>query len=171
MPKEGNIYDLVEHAAARRAVPRLELWQNVARALVNRELPALNLSVLLAPKTAPAMTIGAWLLGFRSAVDRHNDPSRCAHILKQIIVRVADFEKWLRKAADGPRGPQHGTTGYAALDRKLFPQLKAMVKKGDARAAYGAAKKLAFDGKIAGKGTHENRAKRLATRYLRERKI
>jgi len=161
--KEGNIYDLVEEAAARRGIPRLKLWQDAARALTEKQLQALNLS----DRMDPAMTFGEWLWGLRAAVDRENDPASCARILRHIIVRVSVFNKWLSKASKTPRGPRHGTTGLAALDRKLFPQVTAMIKKGDARSAYGAAKILADDKKIAGGGTAESRAKRLETRYLR----
>lgn len=98
LSKEDNIYDLVERAAARRKVPRLELWQKTAKAIVDRDLPVLNLSEVMAPKVAPAVTFGGWFAGFRAAVDRFNDPSSFAHILKHIVVRTADFERWLRKA-------------------------------------------------------------------------
>jgi hypothetical protein len=37
MPNEGNIYDLVERAAARQGVPRLELWQEVVAALIEKD--------------------------------------------------------------------------------------------------------------------------------------
>ena len=92
LPYRTNIYDLVERAAVRRAVPRLELWQQAAKALVERQLPALNLSQRINPRNS-AMTFGDWLIGFRQSVARFNDPNHCAHILRCIPVRASDFEK------------------------------------------------------------------------------
>ena len=40
--KEGNIYDLVERAAARRDVPRLELWESVLSALIGKKFSAVE---------------------------------------------------------------------------------------------------------------------------------
>jgi hypothetical protein len=158
LPKQSNIYDLVERAAARRGIPRLELWQDAARALVERELPTLNFS--------DSQGMG-WLSQFRAAVDRGNDPARfAAHIVKRIIVRIADFERWLRKASN-LRGPQPGTTGYEALDRKLFPRISKLKNPGGARSAYGAALQLAKTDQIAGEGDAKSKAKRVAKRYLR----
>ena len=162
MSKEDNIYDLVERAAARRKVPRLELWQKTAKAVANRELPALNLS----EKISPAMTFGGWFSGFRDAVDRFNDPNDFARILKHIIVRTTDFEQWLRKANKSRRGPEYETTGYHASDRKALRRMSRLIKEGKARSAYGAALKLADE--LAGDGTPQSKAKRVATLYRKE---
>jgi hypothetical protein len=76
LSKEDNIYDLVERAAVRRKVPRFDLWQAAAKALVEKRLPASNLS----ERINAAMTLGDWLISFRTAVDRFNDPSGFARI-------------------------------------------------------------------------------------------
>lgn len=166
MSKEDNIYDLVERAAAQRKVPRLELWQKTARALVDGELSSLNLFEVLQPRTSPTLTLAIWLRGFGAAMDRGNDPGRLAHILKHIIVRKADFQRWLGKANKSARGPEYGTTGYRTSDRKAFRRISQLIKDGKARGAYGAALQLADE--LAGDGTPESKAKRAATLYRRE---
>jgi hypothetical protein len=97
MPKanEGNIYHLVEHAAARLGFPRLELWQEASKALVEKKLPASNLLELIDPKVSAAMTFGDWLRGFGAAIDRGHDPSSFANFLRHIIVRIPNFQNWL----------------------------------------------------------------------------
>jgi hypothetical protein len=42
MGKTDNIYDLVERAAARHKIARMQLWQETAKAITERELPILN---------------------------------------------------------------------------------------------------------------------------------
>jgi hypothetical protein len=67
----------------------------------------------------------------------------------------------------GPsRGPTQGTTGYRALDRKLFPRITKLLKSGKVRSVHDAAMHLAD--KIAGSGTPENKAKRLSALYRKE---
>jgi len=160
LTKQSNIYDLVERAAARRGIFRLDLWRDAARALAERELPVLNLS------DEPGL--GWWLSDFRRAVDRGNDPARIAvHILKRIMVRTADFERWLRKASN-QRGPQLGTTGFQAKDRKVLPSMLRLIADGKARSAFGAALVLARREELAGGGTPVSKAKRVAKLYLKE---
>jgi hypothetical protein len=170
VPKEDNIFDLVERAAARHGIPPLEIWQETARALVEGELPALNLSVEPAPATHPKMTYRAWLIGYRASVDRFNDPR--SPVLRHIMVRVSDFEKWFRKWLGNKgkrrRGPTHGTTGYLDADRKQFAAISQLIESGKARAPYGAALILARNRKLAGAGTAESRAKRVAGLYRKE---
>ena len=129
MRNTDNIFDLVERAAADDGIPRLQLWQETARALIENDIPALNLSDLVNPTAATALTFGGWLPGFRNAVDRYNDPHRgIARVLKRIIVRKADFDRWLRKANKLRRGPARGTTGLRAVDRKAFPEISRLIK-------------------------------------------
>ena len=65
------------------------------------------------------------------------------------------------------RGPKPGTVDrFGEDDRKCYPELKGLIKiKGSVAAA---ARELADVGKVAGTGTQENRARRLAARYRRE---
>jgi hypothetical protein len=157
VPKEGNIYDLIEREAARSRIPRIELWQSVAKALVEKRLEALRLPVQF-----------SWLVGFKAAVDRHNDPNICARILKHIIVRVSDFEKWLRGGKKSTkRGPVRGATGLQALDRKLFSQISKRIKTGKARSAHHAALQLFDEDKVSG-NSRKSTAKRVSGRYLKE---
>jgi hypothetical protein len=146
----------------------LELWQAATKALLAKNLPALNLSERMNPKIA-VTTYRDWLVGYLRSLERFNDPTNgCAHILKCIIVRVSDFRKWLRGVGGGRRGPQQGTTGYRDYDRKLFPRIKRLIDSGAARSAYGAALQLVREMKIEGGGTDESRAKRLSQRYRKE---
>jgi hypothetical protein len=166
--RQDNIYDLVERAAVRRTIPRLELWQSVIRALLKRELPSLNLSSPMDPKV-PIPTFGDWLVGVRNAVDRHNDPNSCARILKHIMVRVSDFDQWLRQRKMGARrGPEKDTTGLVDADRKLFRHIRTMIRTGSAQSPYGAALLLVHERKVGGRGSPESRAKRLSARFRRE---
>jgi hypothetical protein len=59
MPKEINIFDAVERGAARHGIPRLQLWQDAAKALIEKSLP---IAKVLEP-TTPA-DIESWLFGF-----------------------------------------------------------------------------------------------------------
>jgi hypothetical protein len=163
MPKEINIFDAVERGAARHGIPRLQLWQDAAKALIEKSLP---IAKVLEP-TTPA-DIESWLFGFRASVDRYNDPhgGGRARILKHIIVREADFERWLRGANKLRRGPRSGATGYRDADRKMFPRISRLIKKGEARSPYGAALMLADQ--LAGTRKPENRAKRVSARYRKE---
>ena len=161
--KRQNIYDLVEQTAAQRGIPRLQLWQEVAKALTDAKLKI---------QSSPFNSTGAlaqWLVGFRNAVDRCNEPhGGITRILKHIIVREVDFETWLRKAGNLRRGPKRGTTGFRAPDRELFAQMSRLIKKGQARSPYGAALMLANQGRVSGPGTRESKAKRLSAAYRLE---
>ena len=167
--KQPNIYDLVEQAAARHAIPRLQLWQEVAKALTDQTLRILNsLSEKLNPTGAPALTLAHWLNGFRAAVDHYNDPNRgMVRILKNIHVNKGDFDRWFRKANKNRRGPRSGTTGFREADGKIFSQISRLIRDGKARSPHDAALKLAYDGQLAGGGTEESKAKRVAGRYLK----
>jgi len=95
MRKQENIYDLVERASARHAIPRLQLWQEAAKALTENELRVLNQSERLSPAGAP--TIAKWLSDFRAAVDwdflpRDGINSNLAAEKEQIIAICAEWK-------------------------------------------------------------------------------
>jgi hypothetical protein len=167
----SNIYDLVEREAARRGIPRLELWQAAVRAILASELLVLDLSKRMNPKES-ASTWGDWFVGFCKSVDRFNDPNGCARILRQVCTPTAHFEvwlrKWQRKVGSERRGPKRGTTGYQDVDRKLIPQMKRLLKTG-ARSPHEAATKLVAAGKVVGAGSPGSKAKRLVKLYYKER--
>src|SRR5208337_2616258 len=113
MPKCGTFCDLVERTAARERLPRLELWQDAAKALIDGNLSAVNPLDCLSLRTTPQMNWGrGWLRHFLAAVQRGSDPSSFKHILKLITVSKTEFKKWRRKTSSGHRGPEAGTTGY-----------------------------------------------------------
>jgi hypothetical protein len=165
--KEDNIFDLVERAAARHGIPRLEMWQQAAKALLEEELPALNLDQNL----TPWLTYRQWLVSYRASVDRGNNPTSLT--LKHIIVRNSKFERWFRKwrrgASNQHRGPRPGSTGLSDADRKQFTAISRLIKNGEARSSYGAALKLAHEGKLPGDGTNRSKAVRVSQRYRKER--
>jgi hypothetical protein len=165
---ESNIYDLVEKAAAKRGIPNVDLWQDVARALVEKTLKTTqdDLSLPLDPRV-PGISLLSWLVGFRAAVDRYNDPRSMAHILKNIFVPKPDFERWLRNSHDR-RGPRPGTTGYQEADRKLFDRMSRLLQSGEATSPYRAALLLDQTGKLKGGGTPESRAKRVSSLFRKE---
>jgi len=161
--REENIYDLVERAAARRGIPRLELWQRVLRAIEQGNLEVRHDQKLRQPSGWPP-----WIVGARAAVERHNDPNHFAHILKLITATIPHFNQWLRTANKLPRGPERGTTGFGDADRKVFPEIANLIDVGQARSAYGAALMLADQGKIPGKATREAKAKRVSALYRKQ---
>jgi hypothetical protein len=59
------------------------------------------------------------------------------------------------------RGPETGTATLEAADKKLFPEMQALIAGDKAKSPYGAAK-LIDPSKIAGVGTLESRQRRLA---------
>jgi hypothetical protein len=82
-----------------------------------------------------------------------------------IEINAADLRRW-RWLGRRPRGPRTGTVArYAEADRKLFPELARLMSE-RMTSATEAAHVLAADGKIAGSGTADSRARRLAKAYL-----
>jgi hypothetical protein len=69
-------------------------------------------------------------------------------------------------------GPPMKSPGFAIADRAHFQEIKQMIESGTARSAYGAALKLARDGKLAGSpSSPENIAKRVSSLFLKEKPI
>jgi hypothetical protein len=173
--KEGNIYDLVECAAVRRQVPRLDLWETALRAILEENLRPLNLTLpkrhdpIGVIRSSPPQTYRDWLSGIlRAVVDRRFDPNSVAHEFKKIIVRCSDFESLLRKGNIGGRGPKPGKTGLQEADRKLFAEIKRLLETGQAQSPYGAALTLA-DRLPGRKNTlPESKAKRVSALYRKE---
>jgi len=164
MRKSGNIYDLVERTAARHRIPRLQLWQETAKAITEQKLPILN---SLSEQIVGATKLAEWLVYFRASVERYNDLGPRARVLKLIIVYTTDFESWFHQTHKR-RGPKHGTTGFRDSDRKAFPKISRLISEGEARSPHEAALKLAHQGQLVGSGTPENRARRVAVLYRKE---
>jgi hypothetical protein len=82
-------------------------------------------------------------------------------------VNLAGAEEVAPQSAKQKRrpGPRPGTVGYREADRALFPELEKLTGSGDATSTDAAARMLAQQGKIAGGGKVENKAKRLAERF------
>jgi hypothetical protein len=66
------------------------------------------------------------------------------------------------------KGPVPGTVDrYSESDRALYPELKRLIKK-ERLSATAAALQLANDNRVAGIGSVQSRARRLAGRYLED---
>jgi hypothetical protein len=169
--KEGNIYDLVECAAARRQVPRLDLWEAALRAIIEEKIRPLNLQVSDLPNVIgnSAQTYHVWLSGIlRAVVARRFDPNSVAHIFKAIIVRGSDFESLLRKGNIGGRGPKPGETGFQKADRKAFSKIDRLIKSGQVQSPYGAALRIADKLPGSPNSSPESKAKRVSALYRKE---
>jgi len=69
------------------------------------------------------------------------------------------------------RGPKPGTLRrYEASDRALFPEIDRLTPPSGQLSPTAAARKLAEEGKVAGTGSLESRAKRIAALYIAERR-
>jgi hypothetical protein len=109
--------------------------------------------------------------------DKRDDPFQ-SWWWKQLLIAPEAFDKWLKEQQSpekptgrrGSRGPEKGMVGrYLEADRALFAAMEELIpKEGSVRAA---ALQLAWHGKIMGKGTEENRAKRLERRYFQHKKL
>jgi hypothetical protein len=166
MSNNGNLYDLVEHAAVRPGcnMPRLELWQKILKAVEQKQL-----QVGLGPEFQRPPGWPNWITNVRAAVERGFDPGCLPHILRKIPVSIPDFDNWLHSVNRIPRGPELGTTGLREADRKVFAEIVERIRSGGARSPYGAALAMAREGTIAGNGTPESKAKRVSALYRRER--
>jgi hypothetical protein len=98
MVEHTDIYELVERAAARQGIPRLELWQKTLLAIETGDL-----EVFYADEHPQGWAV--WIKGARGAVDGYYDPNRLVRQLKCIRVRPVAFEKWLRGVAKGSGRP------------------------------------------------------------------
>ena len=74
-------------------------------------------------------------------------------------------ERTARRTKPKPRGPTPGRISrFEESDRTLFPEITRLMQSGHL-SELEAAKKLAADGKVAGRGGEESRARRLAALY------
>jgi hypothetical protein len=97
------------------------------------------------------------------AAERGERPRYLRHLLREIPKRLPTQTE-LKKPK---RGPMRGATGFQDKDRELFEPISELIKSGKARSANSAALKLAD--RIPGGGSDQNRATRVARRYIKER--
>jgi hypothetical protein len=99
---------------------------------------------------------------------RHSQPAwqiyLQANATKSWPIRAPDI---VLEAKSPERGPLRGTTGYQTQERKLFPRISKLLKRGEARSPYGAA--LTLSKEISGRGTPESKAKRVSALYRKEK--
>jgi hypothetical protein len=82
-----------------------------------------------------------------------------------IWINAADLIRW-RWLKRRPRGPKAGTVArYAEADRALFSEIRRLMQERKISATK-AAQVLAENGKIAGAGTDDSRARRLTKAYI-----
>jgi len=81
-------------------------------------------------------------------------------------------KKQIKKQRAAP-GPKPGTTGNKANQaqhRSLFPEITRRLKSGEYRSLTAVTKALAFEGRVAGTGAPESRAKTLERAYSKRQK-
>lgn len=161
MSPDASLYDLVERTALERSIPRLALWQAVADAIVAGEL-RVQYPPLTPGHAGPWLS---WMMGFRAAVARYNDPNGMARILSQIGVSRPGFRRWVSAVSKPKHGPRSGNSGFQIADEKALAKIAALLEKGTVRSPYGAAMHLAIRGELAGGGSVESKAKRVSARY------
>ena len=168
MTQRENIYDVVARESARHGMPRERLLIETLRAVVRDELPVDFGGVALDIRLPQSgLTLRQGIEGAILAIERN--PGFYVHWFKTITVDIQQFGKWLRSVNSLPPGPKRDETGYAEADKQLFPKMRRLIKEKSLRSPYAAALKLAEEGKVAGSGTFESRAKRLASRFRKER--
>jgi hypothetical protein len=85
--------------------------------------------------------------------------------VRHVEISDVDLNAWLARPR---RGPQAGVMArYADADRALFDALGFLIREQELSVEE-AARYLALEGKVSGRGTPENRAKRLARLYRKE---
>jgi hypothetical protein len=81
-----------------------------------------------------------------------------------ISINAVDLNGWLARPR---RGPKKGTVSrYTVSDQALFPRIALLIDDGKAASANAAALLLVQAGLVAGPGTEDSRARRLAKAYL-----
>jgi hypothetical protein len=81
-----------------------------------------------------------------------------------IEISASELHRWLARPRKGPKA---GTVSrYAVSDQALFPRIMRLIHDGKAASATEAARRLVEDGLVAGAGTEDSRARRLAKAYL-----
>jgi hypothetical protein len=86
------------------------------------------------------------------------------------VIEVAAVDPKAMAAPRRRRSPAPGSLNrYAEADRALHREIRQMMRE-DHLSATAAAQKLAEAGRVVGTGSTDSRARRLATRYLREKR-
>jgi hypothetical protein len=147
-------------------VPRLALWRIVAEAILAGELKVTYSKKWRQDGSPPGPK---WMEWFLKIVKTDQDPNAWggSQQLRLITVDKRQFDAWLRRATKAPTGPRRGASGYASADRKHFPAIRKLIKKGEARSVYGAALMLAEQGTIKG-ASPKSAAQRVTSLYKRE---
>jgi hypothetical protein len=78
-------------------------------------------------------------------------------------------EQASRRKRSRRRGPARNSVGLGKSDAELLPEMKRLILNG-APSARAAARKLVSERKVAGFGSDESKTKRLAGRFLKERR-
>jgi hypothetical protein len=114
----------------------------------------------------PLLRRDAWNSGSAINVDKNSLHSLDLGTVEQVEIAEVELSFWLAKPRRGPVAGQ--TARYADADRALFGAIEHIMAKGSKSVAE-AARDLAWQGKLNGRGTAESRVRRLANLYRKER--
>jgi hypothetical protein len=84
--------------------------------------------------------------------------------------RAKPQEQASRRKRRRRRGPVPGSAGYSEADAALFPEMESLVRSHGGMSPSAAALELVLANKVAGGGSPASKAKRLAARFLKERR-
>jgi hypothetical protein len=106
-----------------------------------------------------------WENSVLAAIEKHSQTSKARREDIPSRTQHNARPKAKQNRRNRQRGPKRDSVGYSPSDQKLYPEIERLIPKhGSARAA---ALILVDEGKVAGRGSPESKAKRLAGRYLR----
>jgi hypothetical protein len=156
--------DAISHIISRRHVrPEIAL-SNLRERCLRQELPWRYVFVLIGEKGELLIPRGLPpdMLTFWSEVQ-----SAIIHPLeRQIEIMESSLRTWLARPR---RGPDPGMIArYADSDRALFDEPGCIMREGS-KSVNEAARDLAWQKKVEGRGSLENRARRLAKLFRKER--
>ena len=88
----------------------------------------------------------------------------------RVVLRQSDVERYIAPAPTAARpnrrGRRKGTVGYDSTDMPLIEKMNRLIESGDATSPWGAALLVVDDAK--GKGSAENKIKRLTGKYIKK---
>ena len=165
MPKAESLWDCVERAAARKQLPRLEVWEATLRAVTAGKL------TYSPPPEYPERMPGGHGRRWRDwlkDVSPGSDPTPLKAYLAMLTVQLRVFNSWINREFRPPRGPEPGASGYRVADEKVCHEIHEMIKAHKARSPRDAFFQIVRDrGKksILGGGTPESKSKRISKCY------
>jgi hypothetical protein len=175
-----SLRELVETRAVVHRIPRRRVWEWALAAILDGTL-VYGLSDFDKQTWRPdsslykdlADMVRVKIRGVLPFLKYDWDPCAMWASLRRLRIAPAVFDEWLERQLPGrpkqdrprgSRGPQKGTLNrYSDADRALFSEMEQLIRK--QRSVHAAALHLALEGNVAGTGTLDSRARRLAKAY------